>query len=184
MPLPNPHHHHAPETGAERDILTESPPPLPLFIARVPASTRPLSAYERFFCLMEHVTPLRFVFVAQISGLTTPCEWRQALDRVQSRHPLLSVAVEEGADGIPRFRREARAPIPLHVALGDPHQDWTEYASAQLATPFDSSQAPLVRATLILGEEGAAFLLAAHPAVADGLSLVYVLRDILDTMCG
>lgn len=51
-------------------------------------------------------------------------------------------------------------------------------------TPFDSSQAPLIRAVLVQGVRDTAFILVAHHSIADGLSLAYTIRDTLSALCG
>ena len=56
--------------------------------------------------------------------------------------------------------------------------------SVELATPFNPSRAPLIRALLIQGVRDAAFMLVAHHSIADGVSLAYAIRDTLDALAG
>src|SRR5262249_56750761 len=49
---------------------------------------------------------------------------------------------------------------------------------------YTQSRAPLIRAVLIQGAGGAAFMLVAHHSIADGLSLAYAIRDTLDALAG
>ncbi len=139
---------------------------------------------ERLFWLIDQVKPIHFAITAHVAGTTTPAQWREALDRVQARHPLLSVRIEQSAGGTVCFRRAPGAPIPLRVVPGNPHARWEENVAEELAETFDWQQAPLLRARLVLGPEGAALILVAHHSIADGLSIVYVIRDILRAMSG
>jgi hypothetical protein len=60
---------------------------------------------------------------AEIVGKTTLADWRDALDRVQARHPLLSVRIDRMPGWLPRFRRVEEAPIPLKVRSADTQRD-------------------------------------------------------------
>jgi hypothetical protein len=50
---------------------------------------RPLGSFEEFFWLIDQNRPLHFALAAQVQGPTTVGRWRDALDLVQRRHPLL-----------------------------------------------------------------------------------------------
>src|SRR5262249_50216032 len=76
------------------------------------------------------------------------------------------------------------APIPLRIVNDDPARRWEAEVAEELATPFDSGRAPLIRAVLIQRAADAAFILVAHHSIADGLSLAYALRDTLDALAG
>ena len=75
-------------------------------------------------------------------------------------------------------------PIPLRILEDEPELRWEAEVGTELATPFDPSQAPLIRAVLIQGDRDAAFMLVAHHSIADGLSLTYAIRDTLDALAG
>jgi hypothetical protein len=66
----------------------------------------------------------------------------------------------------------------------NPKTRWKREVGEELATPFDPNQAPLIRAVLIQGSRGTAFILVAHHSIADGLSLAYAIRDTLSTLSG
>jgi hypothetical protein len=103
---------------------------------------------------------------AQIAGRVSPDHRREALDRVQARHTLLSVCIEGSPGSIPWFRQGDAAPIPLRIADGDPKTHWEREVGEELATPFDPNRAPLIRAVLIQGGRGTAFILVAHHSIA------------------
>jgi hypothetical protein len=65
-----------------------------------------------------------------------------------------------------------------------PELHWEAEVGKELATPFNPSQAPLLRAVLIQGTRHAAFMLVAHHSIADGLSLAYAIRDTLHALAG
>src|SRR5262249_28062869 len=43
--------------------------------------------------------PVHFAVTAEVEGDMSPRDWRQALDRVRDRHPLLNVCIK-GANGL------------------------------------------------------------------------------------
>ena len=134
---------------------------------------RPLGSLEHLFWLLDQNRSLHFAVTAQITGRASPFHWREALDLLQERHPILSVCIDGSPGSIPRFRQQDAAPIPLRIVEEDPKTHWEHEVSKELATPFDPSRAPLIRAVLIQGIRNTGFMVAHHSIFADGLSLAY-----------
>jgi hypothetical protein len=145
---------------------------------------RSLSSLEHVFWLLDQNRFVHFAVTALISGATSPRHWRRALDRLQMRHPTLSVCISGEPGSVPSFRQADATPIPLRIVQDEPELRWEAEVGKELATPFDPSQAPLIRAVLIRGARDAAFMLVAHHSIADGLSLAYAIRDTLDALAG
>ena len=55
---------------------------------------RPLGGLEHFLSLIDQHRPTHFAMTAQIEGPRSIPAWRAALDKLQERHPLLSVGIE------------------------------------------------------------------------------------------
>jgi NRPS condensation-like uncharacterized protein len=53
-----------------------------------------------------------------------------------------------------------------------------------MAVPFAPEQAPLIRSVLIHKPQSAVLILIAHHAVADGMALVFLIRDLLQVLSG
>jgi Condensation domain len=145
---------------------------------------RSLGSLEHLFWLSDQHHFVHFAVTALISGRTSPRDWRRALDRLQKRHPILSVCVDGEPDSVPSFRQADATPIPLRIVEDEPELRWEAEVGKELATPFNPSRAPLIRAVLIRGARDAAFMLVAHHSIADGLSLAYAIRDTLDALAG
>jgi len=146
---------------------------------------RPLGSLEEFLWLIDQNRPVHFALAAQVQGPTTVGRWRDALDLVQLRHPLLSVCIETNGNSHPHFRRETAAPIPLRVVQqNDVAQRWESEIELELSIPFNARQAPLVRAVLLHEANQAVFILVAHHSIADGLSIAFVIRDVLQALSG
>jgi hypothetical protein len=145
---------------------------------------RPLGGLERFLWLTDKNRPTHFAMAAHVEGRTTIPGWRAALDAVQERHPLLSVAIETNESNAPHFRTVADARIPMRIARVPTLSSWLSELSWELATPFLANQAPLLRSVLMHREDESVFILSAHHSIADGLSAAYLIRDILQALDG
>jgi hypothetical protein len=145
---------------------------------------RSLGSLEHLFWLLDQHHFVHFAVTALISGETSSRDWRRALDRLQKRHPILSVCIDGEPDSVPLFRQAEATPIPLRIVEHEPELRWEAEIGKELATPFNPSRAPLIRALLIQGARDAAFMLVAHHSIADGLSLAYAIRDTLDALAG
>jgi hypothetical protein len=97
---------------------------------------------------------------------------------------MLSVCIDCVPSSTPSFRQADATQIPLRIVEDEPELRWEAEVGKELATPFDPSRAPLIRAVLIQGAREAAFMLVAHHSIADGLSLAYAIRDTLDALAG
>jgi len=133
---------------------------------------RPLGAFEELFCLFDQHFPTNGALAAQITGHTTVQQWRDALDAVQQRHPLLSVCIDTTFNRVPHFRRVIGQRIPLRVVTS-PNVRWQREIAEEINEPFTPDQAPLFRAVL-----------SSHHAVCDGSSRVFLLRDVLLALSG
>ena len=145
---------------------------------------RSLGSLEHLFWLTDQHHRLHFAVTALISGETRPRDWRRAIDRLQKRHPIMTVCIDGEPDSVPSFRQAAAAPIPLRIVEEEPELRWEAEVGKELATPFNPIRAPLIRAVLIQGARDAAFMLVAHHSIADGLSLAYAVRDTLAALAG
>ena len=144
---------------------------------------RPLGAFEELFCLFDQCFPTNGALAAQITGHTTVQQWRDALDAVQQRHPLLSACIDTTSNRVPHFRRVTGQRIPLRVITSAGAQ-WQREISEEVNAPFTPDQAPLFRAVLLHQKTHCIFILSSHHAVCDGFSRIFLLRDMLCALNG
>jgi len=146
---------------------------------------RPLGAFEELFWLLDQQRFVHFVMAAEVEGRTTVDDWRRALDLVQQRHPLFSVRIERNAENRPCFRKDGTNPIALRVVQErNATQRWEFQAELELSIPFNPAQAPLLRAVLLHEEQRTVCLIAIHYSIADGRSVAFVIRDLLQALSG
>jgi len=144
---------------------------------------RPLGAFEELFCLFDQHFPTNGALAAQITGHTTVQQWRDALDAVQQRHPLLSACIDTTFNRVPHFRCVTGQRIPLRLVTS-PYARWQREIAEEVSAPFTPDRAPLFRAVLLHQETHCTFILSSHHAVCDGSSRIFLLRDTLLALSG
>jgi hypothetical protein len=142
--------------------------------------SRPLLLLERTM-YRDGRTPFISVFTIQVAGELEEDRLRQALARVQARHPLLRCVVEDAIGG-PRFVQLDRpAPIPLRILERHGEDDWQTVALREWVTPFDGRSEPLARLVWLRGVDVHELMLAAHHCICDGYSGINFFRECLST---
>src|SRR6202453_3494408 len=145
---------------------------------------RALGAMERLFWLMDQNHPAHLTVTAEVKGFTTVQNWRDALDAVQRRHPVLSASIKKNEEGQPALYQVDAAPIPLRVVDGSVQGRWELEVDREMAVPFTPEQAPLIRSVLIQKPQSAVLIIIAHHSIADGMALVFLIRDLLQVLSG
>jgi NRPS condensation-like uncharacterized protein len=145
---------------------------------------RALGAREHMFWLMDQKHPVHLTVTAEVKGVTKAQSWRNALDAVQKRHLILSTSIKRNEEGQPALYQVDAAPIPLRVVDGRVQEHWELELDREMALPFTPEQAPLIRTVLIHKPESAVLIIIAHHAIADGMALVFLIRDLLQVLSG
>lgn len=145
---------------------------------------RPLGAFERMYCRAMETSPMHFSVGAEFAVPLEEEQVRVALAAVQKRHPLLSVHVEDHPGTRLGFYRAATVPAVGLTVLRQEVSDWPKVAGTELSHRIDASKAPLVRAVLISDATSSMILLTFHHAMSDGMSGVYMLRDLVAALNG
>lgn len=142
---------------------------------------RQLGIEERIFWLHDQAIPLHFTVAAKVIGELQVDSLQQALALVQQRHPLLRVRIVPDSLGNP-WLTEDSASIPLRVVQRQSEQQWQQEVEQELAYPFNWNQAPLIRIVLVHAADCSELIIICHHAIADAMSAVYLLRDILQAI--
>ena len=146
--------------------------------------TRALGPFEHLIWLVDQRTPLRVVLVVRIEGSSVSAkDLSSALLQAQRRHPMLRTAIQANENGEPNFVPSS-APIPLRVIQRTDQLQWLREAEALSSIPFEPGDSPLLRAALVQGEAVSELILVAHHSIGDGVSAMYLVRDLLESMEG
>ncbi|MFM0015101.1 phthiocerol/phthiodiolone dimycocerosyl transferase family protein [Paraburkholderia sediminicola] len=144
---------------------------------------RPLGAMENFFYLLNQGHPNHFAITGEVTGPTRIDQWQNGLDLVAHHSSVVWSRIERDSDGVAVFRSSPHGSVPLKVVLYDGSR-WTDEVAAQLAQPFDETKPPLLRATLLHSAERSIIVLVGHHSISDGLSLTFLLSDLLRAVSG
>lgn len=110
-----------------------------------------------------------------ISGELDVDRLRAALDEVQARHPALRTVFAEHR-GLPHaVVRTSPGPLTVMPAGADAEA----VIRAEVDAPFDLSEGPLFRATLLRGDAGPALLMVADHLICDGTGLRILASDLV-----
>jgi hypothetical protein len=102
---------------------------------------RILGAMERLFWFMDKNHPAHLTVTAEVKGFTKVQNWRDALDAVQRRHPILSTSINRNENGQPALYQVDAAPIPLRVIDGSLQGRCELEVDGEMAVPFALEQA-------------------------------------------
>ena len=138
---------------------------------------RKLSAMERASLFMPNAN---VVMAACFDESVATESVREAIPALAIRHPLLSVKVEQDPAHDAWFvSRNVDLP-PVEAGQGVDKEDWLRVVEAEHRRRLPLADGPLVRFRLIQDQDSTVCLITAHHAICDGISLVYVLRDLAD----
>ncbi|RQR49537.1 condensation protein [Burkholderia sp. Bp9140] len=144
---------------------------------------RALGSTEHLFWLLDQNRPTHFAMVAEIDRRFTPDAWHAAFQALQRRHPLLSTCIATDAQRNSAFQSVPDAVVPLRV-IEHGATSWQAETAREIATRFDWSTAPLLRATLLQRECASTLILAAHHSVLDGMGSAYLIDELLRILAG
>ena len=145
---------------------------------------RKLGPFEHLLWLVDQWTPRHFILVSRIEGSSISVEsLSRALSQCQRRHPPLRTTIQVNNDGTPEFIPSS-APIALRDIRRANDTQWLQEVATELALPFEPGPEPLLRAVLVQDAAVSELILAVHHAIGDGVSAMYLVRDLLKSMEG
>ena len=145
---------------------------------------RTLGAFEKTFWLLDQIDSKDFALAAEVEGRESAAAWRLAINEVQKRHPNLSARISVDEFTRPFIEHVDSLIIPLKVIEADHDFKWEQEAEKELAIRFDTEKGPLFRVVVVQKPEDTVLILVANHTLADGSSLMYLFRDLLDAVTG
>jgi NRPS condensation-like uncharacterized protein len=152
---------------------------------------RPLGPLERWYWIADRFSPLNVIARTQVRGRLPVSLLRRALDELQDRHPLLSVAIRADQAGMDPWFVPQPGAIPLrsrHLEAGSGVKlaAWweVEVDERELHDPIDVHRGPLARAVVLsraapngMGEQVHDVLLTISHCIADGTTALALLEE-------
>lgn len=147
-----------------------------------------LSDFEKAFCLSEPLIPLNFSLVACFTGELNETTVKHTLIRLHKHYQSAALRLDHNEQGEPFFTSSNVPVFPLKIIEQQQEGSWQQIAAEELGISFDLSKGPLIRVTLlkryinlktnnpVITSE---LILTFHHGVADGISAVNFLRDLI-----
>jgi len=145
---------------------------------------RTLGAFEKTFWLLDQIDSKDFALVIEVEGRESIEAWQLAVDQVQKRHPNLTARIKMDEFKRPFIEHNESLKIPLRVLDVDNDFKWEQEVEKELALGFNTEEGPLFRVVLLQKPEETVLILVANHTLADGSSLMYLFRDLLDAVTG
>jgi len=138
---------------------------------------RKVTSIERFFTR----SPYSIVtMVARIKGSISESILRNAVSKVQGRHPNLRVRIIEDEDRNPWLTSEEVKEIPVEVIPRESDDQWIKVVQESCQIPFEFDEQPAIRFILVQSPATSELIILCHHIICDGLSLAYLTRDLLE----
>ena len=143
---------------------------------------RLLGTNEHFLWLRDQRWSVNFTMTASVQGLLSVKQLSDALAWVQHRHPLLRVRIELNEEQKPQFVSGEVPNIPLRVLERQAENHWCQEVATEIVSPFPWNKGPLFRVVFLQGETVSDLIFTCHHSIGDALSVVYLIRDILQEL--
>ncbi|WP_196054562.1 phthiocerol/phthiodiolone dimycocerosyl transferase family protein [Nocardia aurantiaca] len=149
---------------------------------------RPLSHSERWYWILDAISPLNVVAWVTVAGRVTPEQLSAAAAAAVAEHPLLRVGIAADTEGTnPRFVPLAEPALPIRTVAADPCDTTAatrEVDAVELCAPIPASGtlARLVDVVKAAGtpHESHELILTMSHVICDGTSILTLLRRILE----
>ena len=137
---------------------------------------RRLRAIERYFFRRPHAN---IVMAARIGGSISADQLTLALSKVRQRHLLLRVRISLDEDNIAWFTPEGVPEFSVQIVQRTTDDHWMRTVVEEHKICFPLDKGPLARFVLLRSPEVSDLIVNCHHTISDGLSLAYLIRDIL-----
>lgn len=129
---------------------------------------------------VDAITPVNCIFTVKIRGVIEPENLRAALDKIQHKHPLLRMQIDDQQAGGPYFiLNEQLKVIPVRTVERKGEQDWINESKAEWNKLFDGENEPLARVVWLKSAEVSDILLVLPHCICDGTTLVTLMQELL-----
>ena len=137
---------------------------------------RKVTPAERFFTR----SPFAIVtMVVRIRGSVTETMLTTAVEKVQQRHALLGVRIEDDHEHAQWFTSAGVRAIPIRTVQRRSEDDWIQIHTEALKAPFEFETRPAIRFILVRSEDISDIIILCHHIICDGMSLAYLARDLM-----
>lgn len=128
---------------------------------------------------VDPATPLNCVFAAKVNGEIPEKNFEIALAKIQQKHPLLRVTIDNSGK-YPFFVEEQEiAPIPLRIVERQKDEDWLLESEHEWQRLFEGEKMPLAQLVWIRGKNISEILWVMPHCICDGTTCITLMRELL-----
>jgi len=132
---------------------------------------------------VDALTPVNCVFTVNIRGSIDPEILQSALRKIQQKHPLLRMKIDDEQTGGPYFvLNENIKEIPVRITERKSEYDWLEESKAEWTKLFDGENEPLARIVWLRSPETSDLLWVLPHCICDGSALVALMQELLSLL--
>ncbi|WP_067862026.1 phthiocerol/phthiodiolone dimycocerosyl transferase family protein [Nocardia shimofusensis] len=142
------------------------------------AVRRALSPMERWYWILDQISPLDVIARVRVDGALDESSLRAGADALAKRHPLLRVTVVENGKSGPGFE-PTDAALPVRSITGAA-ETWAEEVDTVELARSSAPGAPLARVLRVAHGNSHDVVLVVSHIVADGTSALSMLRDLVE----
>jgi NRPS condensation-like uncharacterized protein len=143
----------------------------------IPRFTRKLVHRERLFFGGYSAN---ISIVVRLKGNVSQDRLRSVIQHMPYRHPLLQVRIIQDEQGVPWFTSEGCPDVKLEVYPRSSDSQWIATCYRDYHYPFRHAEGPHAKFTLLYSPSISELVITIHHIIGDGMSLGYLVRDILD----
>jgi len=129
---------------------------------------------------VDALTPVNCIFAVKIRGIIDPEILYAALHKIQQKHPLLRMQIDDEQTGGPYFiLNENIKEIPVRITERKNENDWLDESKAEWNKLFDGENEPLARIVWLKSAETSDLLWVLPHCVCDGSTIVTLMQEML-----
>jgi hypothetical protein len=141
---------------------------------------QPLRGTQLAIWMASKILAINFSLTARVRGSFTSDQLERALEKLQKKHPPLTMKIKKESKATVYLVPDASLEIPVRRVDQAQADDWIGEVTAELVRGFDLSREPPLRLVWLVGDEFSDMVLVCPHSLADGLSMAYLVRDLLD----
>ena len=116
--------------------------------------------------------------IATIYGNISHENLREVINKMQIRHPILNCHLQTKGREV-WLLANGKIDMPLKVIARENENQWKEVILKEHKIPFDMVNGPLIRFILLYSEKISDLIIFCQHTICDGLSLAFIVRDIM-----
>jgi len=146
--------------------------------------------YERKLNEIEYINwligqPFNISMAITIRGNLQKELLQKSLEKVQRKHPILQAQLYVDEKGKPNFIWSEVSQIPLEIIPRTENDLYKKIVAKEFITEFETGincSYPLIRVKLLNSETISDLIITMQHVIGDGMSMAYLMRDIIDFM--